>query len=174
MCNSRAVQGLIPLSLPWIRKDELAVQPLNSPVNPVCQSWEICLGSLNLLAERVGKPLAGGNGNGQQVGRGEVRKSFPFLLEPFMLDIRGGENLPYLCPANARKGLLRDFQEGFFRIIQSWVCSMASFGFSQVKSVQLHSGCCEQFMHKALTSPAVGVSPEVSASRQCHCKEQDS
>lgn len=27
-------------------------------------------------AERVGKPLAGGNGNCQQVGKGEVRKSF--------------------------------------------------------------------------------------------------
>lgn len=66
------MQGLA-LSLPWIRKDELAVEPLKSSVNPVCQGWEISLGSLNLLAERVGKPLAGWSGNGQQVGRGEVR-----------------------------------------------------------------------------------------------------
>lgn len=72
------MQGLISLSLPWIRKDKLAVEPLNSPVNPACQGWEICLGSLNLLAERVGKPLAGGNGNCQQVGRVEVKNLSSF------------------------------------------------------------------------------------------------
>lgn len=87
------MQGLIALSLPWIGKDKFAVEPLNSPVNPLCQGWEICLGSLNLLAERVGKPLTEGNGKCQQVGRGEVRKSFPFMLKSLMLDAPGGENL---------------------------------------------------------------------------------
>lgn len=53
------------IALDWT--GQTCYRAFEQPVNPVCQGWEIS-GELNLLAERVGKPLAGGNGNYQQGG----------------------------------------------------------------------------------------------------------
>lgn len=136
VCNSRAVQGLISLSLPWIGQDKLAVEPLNS-LWIQCVRAGKCLESLNLLAERVGKPLAGGNGNWQQVGRGEVRKSLPFLVEPLMLDIPGSENLPF--SVLQRPG--RDFSEIFMRGFSE----LPTFGFAAwqvLASLKLNQFSC--------------------------------
>lgn len=48
---------------------------------------------------------------------------------------------------------------------------MATFAFSEARSVKLCVESCEQFMCKTLRSPAVSVSPSGSASHKCHCKE---
>lgn len=55
--------------------------------------------------------------------------------------------------------------------LKRWVCSMATFAFSEARSVKLCVESCEQFMCKTLRSPAVSVSPSGSASHKCHCKE---
>lgn len=124
----------------------------------MCRGGGIYLGSLNLLAERVGKPLAG-----EHVGRGEMRKSLPSLFEPFNVKCCRGVRS---CPVSVLQMPGREFSEVlsvwvFFqndpKALERWVCSMASFAFSSARSVKLHVECCEQFMHETSRSPAVGM-----------------